>query len=132
MEDLKIGRRSRAWRFAGIDSLFASDGRAELAMATSEEMTNHQGTVHGGFIAMLADSAMGQAMATRTPAGTRQLSFDLKLSFINFARPGERLKAKAAVVHAGRRTGVAECQVEGEDGRLVATASGTFSVYLPD
>jgi acyl-coenzyme A thioesterase PaaI-like protein len=35
------------------------------------------------------------------------------------------------VLHAGRRTGVAECRVEGEDGRLVATATATFIVKLP-
>jgi len=30
--------------------------------------------------------------------------------------------------HAGRRTVVAECRVDGSDGRLVATASATFAV----
>jgi acyl-coenzyme A thioesterase PaaI-like protein len=35
------------------------------------------------------------------------------------------------VLHSGCRTGVAECRVAGEDGRLVATATATFIVYLP-
>jgi acyl-coenzyme A thioesterase PaaI-like protein len=32
------------------------------------------------------------------------------------------------VIHAGRRTVVAECRVEGMDGKLVATGSATFAV----
>jgi uncharacterized protein (TIGR00369 family) len=56
------------------------------------------------------------------------MSFDLKLSFITAAKVGHTLTAKAHVIHAGRRTVVAECRVEGPDGQLIATASGTFAV----
>jgi len=45
---------------------------------------------------------------------------------------GEHLRAVARVLHSGRRTGVAECRVEGEDGRLVATATASFIVYPPE
>jgi len=127
----EAGRRSRAWRFLGIRAVTAGDGCAVVEMPTTDDMTNHQGTVHGGFISLLADSAMGRAMASVLPPGTRQFSFDLKLSFVNFVRPGERLRATGRVLHRGRRTGVAECRVEGEDARLVATATASFSVYLP-
>jgi uncharacterized protein (TIGR00369 family) len=56
------------------------------------------------------------------------MSFDLKLNFINAAKIGENLRATGHVVHAGRRTAVTECRVEGTGGRLVATASATFAV----
>jgi uncharacterized protein (TIGR00369 family) len=56
------------------------------------------------------------------------MSFDLKLNFINAAKVGENLRARGHVIRAGRRTVVAECRVEGWDGRLVATASATFAV----
>jgi uncharacterized protein (TIGR00369 family) len=62
------------------------------------------------------------------PGVVRTMSFDLKVSFVNAARIGETLRATGRVVHAGRRTMVAHCRVEGRDGRLVATASGTFAV----
>jgi uncharacterized protein (TIGR00369 family) len=45
---------------------------------------------------------------------------------------GEHLQAVARVLHSGRRTGVAECRIEGEDGRLVATATASFIVYPPE
>jgi acyl-CoA thioesterase len=115
----------------GIDVVSREEGTATLEMPTRPEMGNRAQVVHGGFIALLADSAMGQAMSTVLPEGERHYSFDLKLSFIATGRIGERLRAVSRVLHSGRRTGVAECRVEGEDGRLVATATATFSVFVP-
>src|SRR4029077_11134809 len=97
-------------------------------MIPTEDMANHSGFVHGGMISTLADTAMGRSLRTVKPGVVRAMSFDLKLSFISAAKVGEALRATARVVHAGRRTMVATCRVEGKDGRLVATASGTFAV----
>jgi uncharacterized protein (TIGR00369 family) len=114
-----------------IEAASSPRGEAVLEMPTREEMGNRSGVLHGGFTALLADSAMGRAMATVLPEGEKHYSFDLKLNFISTGRIGERLRAVARVLHSGRRTGVAECRVEGEDGRLVATATATFIVFLP-
>ena len=122
---------SAAAEWLGIEVASALDGEAVLELATRPEMANRAQVVHGGFIALLADSAMGRATSTLLPEGERHFSFDLKLSFIAPGRIGERLRAVARVLHRGRRTGVAECRVEGEDGRLVATATATFMVFLP-
>ncbi|OLD26102.1 MAG: hypothetical protein AUJ02_03205 [Chloroflexi bacterium 13_1_40CM_3_65_12] len=104
------------------------EGTAVVEMTSTEDMANHSGFVHGGMISTLADSAMGRSVRTLNPAVTRAMSFDLKLSFINAAKIGEKLRATGHVIHGGRRTVVAECRVEGNDGRLVATASATFAV----
>jgi uncharacterized protein (TIGR00369 family) len=104
------------------------EGTAVVEMATTEDMANHSGVVHGGMISTLADSAMGRSLRTLSPGVVRAMSFDLKLNFINAAKVGEKLRAFGHVIHAGRRTVVAECRVEGSDGRLVATASATFAV----
>lgn len=104
------------------------EGTAVVEMTSTEDMANHSGFVHGGMIGTLADSAMGRSVRTLTPAVTRAMSFDLKLNFINTAKIGETLRGTGHVIHAGRRTVVAECRVEGRDGRLVATASATFAV----
>jgi uncharacterized protein (TIGR00369 family) len=53
------------------------------------------------------------------------------LSFIATARIGEGLRAIARVLHSGHRTGVAECRVEDEDGRLVATGTASFFIRQP-
>jgi uncharacterized protein (TIGR00369 family) len=119
---------SRAWEWLGLKLVEAGEGTAVVDMATTEDMANHSGFVHGGMISTLADSAMGRSLRTLSPGVVRAMSFDLKLNFINAAKVGEILRATGHVIHAGRRTAVAECRVEGGDGRLVATASATFAV----
>ena len=119
---------SRAWQWLGMNEIEHGDGVAVVEMMTTEDMTNHSGFVHGGMISTLADSAMGRSVRTVKPGVVRAMSFDLKLNFIAPAKVGETLRATGRVIHAGRRTMVAECRVEGPRGRLVATASGTFAV----
>jgi uncharacterized protein (TIGR00369 family) len=118
---------SPAWRWLGIELVETGEGSAVVEMTPSAEMANHAGFVHGGMISTLADSAMGRSLRTMKPGVVRAMSFDLKLSFISAAKVGETLRATGRVVHAGRRTAVTECRVEGA-GRLVATASGTFAI----
>jgi uncharacterized protein (TIGR00369 family) len=119
---------SRAWEWLGLKLVDTGEGTAVVEMATTADMANHSGFVHGGMISTLADSAMGRSLRTLSPGVVRAMSFDLKLNFINTAKVGEKLRATGHVIHAGRRTAVAECRVEGSDGRLVATASATFAV----
>jgi acyl-CoA thioesterase len=119
---------SRAWTWLGLQTVETGEGTATVEMRTTEDMANHSGFVHGGMISTLADSAMGRSLRTLKPGVVRAMSFDLKLNFISAAKPGQTLRAVGRVVHAGRRTVVTECRVEGPAGKLVATASGTFSV----
>jgi uncharacterized protein (TIGR00369 family) len=126
VSEVKAG--SRLWTWLGLETVETGEGTATIDMRTTEDMANHSGFVHGGMISTLADSAMGRSLRTLTPGVVRAMSFDLKLNFISAAKIGETLRATGRVVHAGRRTVVTECRVEGLDGRLVATASGTFSV----
>jgi uncharacterized protein (TIGR00369 family) len=119
---------SRAWEWLGLVDVSQRDGEAVVDMTPTEDMANSAGFVHGGMISALADSAMGRSLRTIKPGVVRSMSFDLKLSFIHAAKVGEKLRATGRVVHAGRRTAVTECWVEGPGGRLVATASGTFAI----
>ena len=61
-------------------------------------------------------------------AGEGAAMFDLKLNYISSPDGAEEMRAVSRIVHAGRRTIVTECRIETTDGRLVATASGTFAV----
>jgi uncharacterized protein (TIGR00369 family) len=128
VSEAKAATVSRAWEWLGLELVETGEGTATVQMTATEDMANHSGFLHGGMISALADSAMGRSLRTVKPGIVRAMSFDLKVSFINAAKIGETLRATGRVVHAGRRTMVATCRVEGKDGRLVATASGTFAV----
>jgi uncharacterized protein (TIGR00369 family) len=119
---------SKLWTWLGLQTVEIGEGIAIIEMKATEDMANHSGFVHGGMISTLADSAMGRSLRTLKPGVVRAMSFDLKLNFISAAKIGETLRATGRVVHAGRRTMVAECRVESADRRLVATASATFAV----
>jgi uncharacterized protein (TIGR00369 family) len=124
----RVGTISRAWQWLGLQDVSQEDGLAVVEMTPTADMINSAGFVHGGMISALADSAMGRALRTIKPGVVRSMSFDLKLSFISAAKVGETLRATGCVVHAGRRTAVTDCRVEGPGGRVVATASATFAV----
>ncbi|MEP6753761.1 MAG: PaaI family thioesterase [Candidatus Dormiibacterota bacterium] len=132
MSDRSQGQRegapSRAWAWMRFELVETGEGTAVVDMTPTDEMANTSGFVHGGIISTLADSAMGRSVHTLKPGVIRAASFDLKLNFINAAKIGESLRASGKVVHAGRRTVVTECRVEDRNGKLVATASGTFAV----
>jgi uncharacterized protein (TIGR00369 family) len=119
---------SRAWQWLGLTDVSQQDGVAVVDMTATADMANSLGLVHGGMISALADSAMGRSLRTIKPEVVRSMSFDLKLTFVSAAKVGETLRATGRVVHAGRRTAVTDCRVEGSNGRLVATASGTFAI----
>src|SRR5207249_5224007 len=118
---------SPAWRWLGISQVELGDDSATVEMTRFEGMANHAGFVHGGIISTLADSAMGRSLRTLEPGVARAMSFDLKLSFISAAKIGEMLRATGRVIHAGQRTRVAECRVEGRRGRRIARARAAFA-----
>ena len=127
MSSTEASPTPRVWTFLGIRVVSTDQGSAVVEMTPTEDMANAAGFVHGGMISTLADIGMARAVRT-LPGIVRQVSFDLKLTFISAGKLGEKLQATGRVVHAGRRTAVAECRVEGPGGKLVATASGTIVV----
>jgi len=77
----------------------------------AEYMYSPLGTVHGGVITVLLDSAMGCSFHTTLQPGTAYTTLEIK---VNFVRPVTRLsgpmRAEARVVHAGGRVATAEAR----------------------
>lgn len=100
------------------------DGWAVLSMPTDPAIhTNLYGMSHGGALASIADTAMGVSCAS---LGRRVVTLELNINFIRAAAPGERVIAKAKVIHRGKSTLVVEADVVKEDESLLAKARGTF------
>ncbi|MGB0651917.1 MAG: PaaI family thioesterase [Thermoplasmatota archaeon] len=88
---------------------------------------NPTGILHGGMIAGLADSAMGETFLAGLPEGARGCGIDLHLEFVGAVTEGT-LTAEARVVKRGRTLTRIACQITDADGRLVATARSSFLV----
>ncbi|MGH9205171.1 MAG: PaaI family thioesterase [Acidimicrobiales bacterium] len=101
-------------------------GRTVWRMLADERFANPVGIVQGGFIAALADSAMGAAALTW--ARDRKVfsaNAELKISFFKPVPAGSTLVCASQVVSGGTRVAFVEAEVtEGE--RLAAKASSTY------
>jgi uncharacterized protein (TIGR00369 family) len=98
-------------------------------MEASERFANPVGTVQGGFLAALCDSAMGASTITwARHRGLRVVSanVELKCSFVKAARIGSSLTCTAWVLEGGSRTCFVEAEVVDEASRLVAKSSSTY------
>jgi len=122
---------SPVYRHLNMRVLQAAGGRSQVRLAVGEDHKNLYGTVHGGMLAALMDSACGVAQATRLREGESLVTLDLS---IHYLRPvlGGPLTAEGLVVHRGRRTGVAEASVLDETGRVVARGTCTHFVRKND
>jgi len=111
----------------GFRMLSFADGESRFEMDAGRRHHNPMGTVHGGILCTLADSAMGMAFASTLGAGETFTTLEIK---VNYLRPvfEAKLFANAKVIHRGRTVGLVECDVTTEDGKLVARAVSTCSV----
>src|SRR5437879_13023514 len=99
-------------------------GRARFELDADHRTHNPMGTLHGGILCDIADSAMGMAYASTLGEGE---SFTTLQLTINFLRPvrSARLIADGTIVQQGRSTGMAECSVMDDTGKLIAKATST-------
>jgi uncharacterized protein (TIGR00369 family) len=106
-------------------------GRTVWRLVADERMANPVGLVQGGFLAAVADSAMGASSVTFA-ADRRVFSAnaEMKISFLKAVKAGTELTCTATVISGGQRLAFVEADVVDSDGRLVAKASSTY-VYTP-
>lgn len=114
----------------GIEPVEIASGRAVFATDPAEFQYNTIGSVHGGFLATLLDSALGCAVHSMLPAGAGWTTLTLSTNFVRGVTAGTgRLTCEAAVVHGGRRVATAEARVVDADGRVYAHATTTCMIF---
>ena len=110
----------------GVGGVKFEEGSAVFELTPAEWHYNPIGTVHGGVLSTMLDSALACAIHTTLPAGVGYTSLDLS---VRFTRPATvdsgTLRAEGHVVTTGRRTATAEGRITDETGRIVATATTT-------
>ena len=91
---------------------------------------NPIGSVHGGYAAILLDSAMGLAVQTTLPAGTGYTTLEFKISFIRgMSQDTGPVRTEGKTLNVGRRAATAEARITDANGRLLAHATTTCLVF---
>jgi uncharacterized protein (TIGR00369 family) len=94
-------------------------GSATLRFLAKPEFANRHGTVQGGFLAAMLDSATGITLLATLPKELTAVTISLDTMFEKPARTGF-LTVEARVVEKGDRDATVEAEVLGVDGVIVA------------
>ncbi len=104
-------------------------GRFVFQGHTDAAFLNPLGSLHGGWIATLLDSAVAFAVQTTLPMGAGQTTLELKVSFVRaLTLQVPLVRAEGRVINSGRQIGFAEGRLFGPDGKLYAHATTTCMV----
>ncbi|MBI5670278.1 MAG: PaaI family thioesterase [Chloroflexi bacterium] len=105
-------------------------GRSVFVGEPAEYHYNPIGTVHGGLIATLLDSALGCAVHTTLPVGLAYTTLELH---VNFVRPLTKdtgaIRCEGAVLHRGSRLATAEAKVFDRAGKLYGHGTTTCMIF---
>jgi len=87
---------------------------------------NPLGTVHGGWIATLLDSALACAVHTLLPAGKTYTTLELKVNYVKgLTERVPLVRAIGEIIYSGGRIGTSQGKLIGPDGTLFAHATTT-------
>jgi uncharacterized protein (TIGR00369 family) len=110
----------------GVRGESADDGRARLEFDAEQHHLNPAGTVHGGVLATLVDTAMGMAARSRTDDGEVPATSQLTIAYLTAGREG-LMTVTAQVRKQGEHVLLCDADID-QDGKTVAHAVGTFAV----
>jgi uncharacterized protein (TIGR00369 family) len=91
---------------------------------------NPIGSVHGGYAAILLDSAMGLAIHSMLPAGMGYTTLEFKISFIrSMTTETGTVRTEGRTLNVGRRAATAEARITDAKGVLLAHATTTCLIF---
>ncbi|MEM9796058.1 MAG: PaaI family thioesterase [Pseudomonadota bacterium] len=113
-----------------LDLSAAPQGRCWLDL--DDRHLNRHGVLHGGIAATLLDTASGVTGSLSVdPAGrTPFLTIALSTNFVAPARTG-RVTATGTLRGGGRSLSFIDAELTDDQGRLIATSTGTFKRVRP-
>jgi acyl-CoA thioesterase len=105
----------------GISIVRVGVGTVELAFTPSAAAGNGHGIVHGGYLFLLADTALAYAFASRGESG---VTMNASIDFLASARINTRLTARASEFHRAGAAGIYDVTLKDDDGCTVAVFRG--------
>jgi uncharacterized protein (TIGR00369 family) len=114
----------------GFSPIEVEIGRMVFQGVPGPEHLNPMGSVHGGYICTLLDSAVGCAVHSTLPPGKGFTTLELKVNMVRALTPKTGpVRAEGKVIHVGRQTGISEGRLTDSSGKLLAWASTTCLIF---
>ena len=111
----------------GLQFVKCEGEQSRCTLEVEQRLLNPHGAVHGGVLYSMADTGMGGAMYTVMEKEELCATIEIKIVYFKAVRSGT-LVCDTRIISRGRRVAALESEIT-SDGRLVAKASGTFSVF---
>ena len=101
-------------------------GKVIFSFKPQEFHYNPIGSVHGGVISAILDSAMGCTLHSILEAGSGYTTLELKVNFLKAITTRiDELHAVGKIIHAGGRTALVEAQLIDKDNTVYAHGVST-------
>lgn len=111
----------------GLNFSRLEKGYSRCALKVTENLLNGNRVLHGGVVFSLADTGMAGALYTELDEDESCATVEISIVFLAAVTSGT-LTCDTKLVHRSGKLATLESKVE-NDGRLVATALGTYSVF---
>ena len=113
-----------------ISGFYPSRGSVTVELRPQTFHYNPLGSVHGGIIATLLDTACGCTVHSTLEVGELYTSMDLTTKFLRAATvESGLLTCTGSIIQRGRRTALAQATLTDEAGRTIAHATSTCMIF---
>ena len=114
-------------RFLDFHILDLGEGRCTMSIELKPEFDNTTGAIHGGILAMLADTAVACALGTFFNGEMNFATSNLNIHFLR--RANTAVTATATIIKKGSKVCVGSAELHDAEGRQVATAICDFVLF---
>jgi len=122
---IERGEKSPFYQLLGMQIVEVRENYARLSVKIDKKHIQFLGTVHGGVVASLADSAAAWAVYGSNNLKGIPVTVEMKINFLKPVKSG-KLIAEARNVHEGSRIFVTDVEVKNDQGILVAKSLVTY------
>ena len=126
----RLNQSSRNTLMETLDIVYvdAGDDFLEAAMPVTPKVHQPMGLLHGGATAALAESVGSAASVLRINLQRQTVvGMELSINHLKSATSGQ-IRARATLIHGGRRTHLWEIRITDQNNRLVAVSRLTMMV----
>lgn len=114
---------------ANIEYIACDVGRVELLATPAEQHYNLAGSVHGGWMATVLDSALGGSVLSVLKPGETFTTIEFKVNLMRgVTADGTSLTCTGMLTRRGRSIAVSTAELKDVEGRLIAQAVGTCMI----